>query len=184
MPPKKRSGKLTVKQKKFAKLYAATGNGAKSARAAGYSKHSDDEIAFENLRKPQVKKAIHEALEESLAKAQLKSDHVIEQLRRIAFSDIANAYNDDGSLKHPKDMDEETRAAVQGIEIDEIKVGRERIKIGETKKLKMLDRTKAAELLGKSFGIFKDVVETKNTHTLQATDEQVDESNKRFKDKL
>jgi phage terminase small subunit len=184
MPPKKKkAGKLTVKQKKFAKLYAATGNGAAAARAAGYSKRSDDEIAAENLRKPQVRKAIHEALEESLAKAQLKSDHVIEQLRRIAFSDISEIYHDNGLLKHPVEMSDEARVAIAGVETTEI-LGPFGAKLGEKKKLKIADKTKALELLGKTFGIFKDVVETKNTHSIQATEAQVDEATQKFKDKL
>lgn len=180
----KKRRKLTVKQKKFAKHYAATGNGAQSAKAAGYSKNSAPEIASENLTKPNVRKAIHEALEESLAKAQLKSDHVIEQLRRIAFSDIAEAYDENGKLLHPHQMPEELRAAVGSIETDELRDGKSGFKYRETKKIKMLDRTKAAELLGRHFKLFTDVVETKNTHTIAATDEQVDEATKKFKDKL
>jgi phage terminase small subunit len=177
---KKKSRKLTVRQKKFAKYYAATGNGTQSAKKAGYSKKAAGVVAHETLQNPNVKKAIHEALEESLAKAQLKSDHVIEQLRRIAFADIGEAYLPNGQLKHPMEMDEITRAAVQSIEIDEITVAGG-FKIGDKKKLKLADKIKALELIGKSFGIFKDVLETDNTHTIDATDEQVNASFEKFK---
>ena len=145
---------LTIKQKKFAKHYAATGNGSKSAKAAGYSAKTADSIAYEILRKPEIKQAVHEALESSLAKAQLKSDHVVEQLRRIAFSDIGEVYQDNGFLKHPHEMSEEVKAAVQSIESDEIKIGD--ITRAKVKKLKMLDRTKALEILAKYFGLFTD----------------------------
>jgi hypothetical protein len=49
---------------------------------------------------------------------------------------------------------------------------------------KKSDILKACELIGKTFGQFKDVVESKNVHTIAATPEQVDEATDKFKDKL
>lgn len=52
--------KLTEKQRRFAEHYAATGNGAGAARAAGY-KGSDNtlaQVARENLRKPHVREFV------------------------------------------------------------------------------------------------------------------------------
>jgi phage terminase small subunit len=46
--------KLTVKQDKFAREYAKDGNGTRAAKAAGYSHHSAQVIATENLSKPLV----------------------------------------------------------------------------------------------------------------------------------
>ena len=46
--------RLTVKQDKFARLYAKTGNGTQSAIAAGYSPNSAGSIAHENLNKPEI----------------------------------------------------------------------------------------------------------------------------------
>ena len=61
---------LTIKQEKFIKAYARTGNGTQSARLAGYSDSSDGVLkqqAVENLRKPAVK----QALKQELAKIEL-----------------------------------------------------------------------------------------------------------------
>jgi len=61
---------LTIKQEKFIKAYARTGNGTQSARLAGYSDSSDGVLkqqAVENLRKPAVK----EALKRELARVEL-----------------------------------------------------------------------------------------------------------------
>ncbi|WP_165358822.1 terminase small subunit [Spirosoma sordidisoli] len=49
---------LTDKQRRFVEEYVKDQNGARAARVAGYSEHSDDEIAYENLRKPQIRGAI------------------------------------------------------------------------------------------------------------------------------
>jgi hypothetical protein len=60
-----RARHLTIKQEKFIKAYARTGNGTQSARLAGYSDSSDGVLkqqAVENLRKPAVKQALKQEL--------------------------------------------------------------------------------------------------------------------------
>ena len=44
-----------MRQRKFAKYYVKTGNGAKAARMAGYSPKAAKETASENLTKPNLK---------------------------------------------------------------------------------------------------------------------------------
>lgn len=52
-------GKLTAKQDAFVKAYLLNGGDAtKAAISAGYSKKTASEMGYENLRKPQIKKAI------------------------------------------------------------------------------------------------------------------------------
>ncbi|WP_080057194.1 terminase small subunit [Spirosoma aerolatum] len=50
---------LTDKQRRFVEEYCKTRNAAKAARDAGYSENSDDEMGYENLRKPQILGAIN-----------------------------------------------------------------------------------------------------------------------------
>ncbi|GAB3278192.1 hypothetical protein GCM10027347_52430 [Larkinella harenae] len=50
---------LNEKQRAFVIQWCEHRNGAKAARLAGYSPNSDDEIAYENLRKPQIIAAIN-----------------------------------------------------------------------------------------------------------------------------
>lgn len=54
---KPRNG-LTPKQRKFAKEFVKTGNGTEAARRAGYSKHTANEIASENLAKPSIQEFV------------------------------------------------------------------------------------------------------------------------------
>mgnify|MGYP006176225347 CR=1 FL=1 len=49
---------LTLRQEKFIRFYLETGNGAEAARQAGYSERTARVIAYENLLKPYIKKAI------------------------------------------------------------------------------------------------------------------------------
>lgn len=45
---------LTLKQRKFVEGYVEHGNGSKAAVDAGYSENTKGEIAYENLKKPQI----------------------------------------------------------------------------------------------------------------------------------
>jgi len=56
---------MTLKQKRFVENYCDSGNGAEAARKAGYSKNTDDVIAFENLRKPKIQAAIAERMDKA-----------------------------------------------------------------------------------------------------------------------
>ena len=64
-------------------------------------------------------------------------------------------------LKNIHDIDESTRRAISSLEtFEEFEgYGDNREKIGDTKKIKLIDKTKALELLGKHLGMFKDKIE-------------------------
>lgn len=72
--------KLTLKQKKFTAEFIKTGNGTKSAIKAGYSKNSAQEIAYENLRKPQIQAEVQSAA----AKLGIDTEYVLGNFKEIA----------------------------------------------------------------------------------------------------
>ena len=86
---------------------------------------------------------------------------MIKELAKIAFLDIRKLYTENGQLKNIADIDDETVGAISSLETYEEYegYGDEREKIGDTKKVKMLDKTKALELIGKHLGMFKEKVE-------------------------
>ena len=64
-----RSRHLTIKQERFIKAYALTGNGSEAARVAGYKPGPRvGQIAVENLQKP----AVVSALKRELARIELQ----------------------------------------------------------------------------------------------------------------
>lgn len=77
---------LTPKQKRFAKEYVKTGNGAKAAKKAGYSEHSAREIASENLTKPNIREFIESLGADVEAVKQLTIEHIAGMLMREAQS--------------------------------------------------------------------------------------------------
>ena len=73
---------LTLKQKRFVTEYIRTGNASQAVRAAGYNTtdvQTITSIAYENLRKPDI----HKAVTKALTKQELTPDWVLDQIRSI-----------------------------------------------------------------------------------------------------
>lgn len=137
------------------------GNGMEAAKTAGYSPKSAKCKASLLLKDPKIAEAIEKRRAEVLAKAQEKTEltavEVMESLARDLRFDPAKLYDDKRRLKPIPELDEDTRMALRGVEIDEIKIGRgENAKaIGNTVKIKFPEKTAAREQGMKRFGLYK-----------------------------
>ena len=143
--------KLTNKQKLFVKFYVTEFNGSKSAIAAGYSKDTARQIASELLTFPNIQEAILKEKEKMTKKIEITQDRIAEELAKIAFSDIKD-FVEFGpkhlKIKQDKDVD---GACIQEVSSH---TGTR----GASTKLKLHDKMKALELLGRYKGMYKDVV--------------------------
>jgi phage terminase small subunit len=148
--------KLTTKQKFFIAEYQKDWNATQAAIRAGYSTKNADVIADQLLGKTWVSEAIEKAVKAKLEKIGVHVERVLMELAKVAFSEISNAYNDDGTLKLPKDWPEDLKGVIAGVETFEEFSGRgeDRELIGFTKKLRTFDKVKSLELLGKHLKLF------------------------------
>lgn len=145
---------LTAKEELFCQQYLIDFNGARAARQAGYSEGSAKEIACENLTKPHIKARITE-LRAGMAKSfNITAERIAQEYARIAFGDIRKIFKEDGSLLLPFEWDDDTAAAIAGIDTDELfeGVGRDREQVGLTKKVKLSDKRAALDSLVKLLG--------------------------------
>ena len=87
---------LTLRQERFIDHYIANGgNGASTARAAGYSERTAKEIAKENLTKPHIQTRILERIAET---ASLTPAEVVGILTSQMRADITDLFDENDSI--------------------------------------------------------------------------------------
>ena len=152
---------LTPRQQRFVDEYLVDLNGTQAAIRAGFSKKNADSIAIQVLRKPQVAEAVAAAIQSRSKKVGLTAEWVVERLMSLADADVAELYDDHGNLLPMRDLPQGVRRAVSSVEVCEEweGVGENRKLVGYTKKVKLWDKVKSLEHLGRHLGMFTDKVE-------------------------
>lgn len=168
---------MTDAQKRFADEYLIDLNATRAYKVA-YARCKKDETARANssrlLTNANIQNYISEKQKEIEKRTEVTQDKVIKELAKIAFLDIRKLYSENGQLKNIADIDDETVGAISSLEtLEEYDgYGSDREKIGDTQKVKLLDKTKALELLGKHLGMFNDVnVNMKNAIQVELVDD-------------
>jgi phage terminase small subunit len=145
---------LRPKQAAFVAEYLIDLNATQAAIRAGYSGATAGSIGGELLQKPEIQDAIREAMQKRAERTEITQDRVLKELGRLAFLDIRKAFNSDGSLKPIHELDDETAAAIAGLEVSEIMAGEN--SIGSLKKIRLSDKKGALELIGRHLKMWND----------------------------
>lgn len=148
---------LAAKKQAFVREYLVDLNATQAAIRAGYSQRTARAIGAENLTKPDIARAIEVAMAERSRRTEITADRVLQEVAKLAFLDIAGAFNADGSLKALHEIDPDTRAALAGLEVAEI-TGDEGQIVGRLKKIKLTDKTASLTLLMRHLGMLNDKV--------------------------
>lgn len=146
---------MTKKQKRFIEEYLVDLNATQAAIRAGYSPDTAGSIGSENLKKPEIRARIEKAIAERSKRTGINQDRIVMELAKIALLNPKGLVNfDEATIK--EDAADEDVAAVASV-----RVKRFPTKDGEgvEREVKMYDKTKALELLGRHLGMFKDKVE-------------------------
>ena len=140
--------KLTPKQQLFVEEYLVDLNATQAAIRAGYSEKTSYAIGIENLKKPQIASAIQSAMEKRSDRTTVSQDKVVRELARIAFVDPTKVLDfSRGTVL--SNLTEDDRAVIAGIKVKDGLYTTER-------EVKLLDKLRALELLGKHLGMFTD----------------------------
>lgn len=147
--------KLTEKQKRFVEEYLIDLNATQAAIRAGYSPNTAKDIGCENLAKPNIRARIDKEIAERSKRTGINQDRVIRELARLAFVNANDVIDmEEATLKDGATEDD--TAAIASVKVKTIPT-----KEGEgiEREIKLTDKLKALELLGKHLGMFKDKVE-------------------------
>ena len=143
---------MTKKQKRFAEEYLIDLNATQAAIRAGYSPDTAKEIGCENLTKPNIRACIDREMAERSKRTGVNADRVVMELAKVAFVNAVDVIDPKTATVKEDALSEDT-AAIQSVKVKTF--GDD----GLEREIKMADKLKALELLGKHMGMFKDKVE-------------------------
>lgn len=153
---------MTKKQKRFIEEYLIDLNATQAAIRAGYSPDTAKSIGSENLTKPDIKAQIAKAMAERSRRTGVNADRVIMELAKIAFVNANDVIDAETATLKPDALPEDT-AAIQSVKVKTF--GED----GLEREIKMADKLKALELLGKHLGMFRDKLEVSGTLETEKT---------------
>lgn len=143
---------LTPKQQRFVDEYLIDLNATQAAIRAGYSAKTASSIGEQTLRKLEVALAITEAQAKRSERTGIDADWVLNRLASEAVADLADIIGSDGVLKPIEEWPLIWRQGlVTGIDVQEDR--QDGVKIGQTVKVKLSDRIKRIELIGKHVNV-------------------------------
>jgi phage terminase small subunit len=163
--------KLTAKQQRFIDEYLTDLNATQAAIRAGYSPQSAYSIGEENLKKPVIRDAIDKALAERSRRTGINQDRVLLELAKIAFVNASDVINmDEATIRG--DANREDTATIASVKVKRIPTDDGDI---VEREVKVYDKIKALELLGKHLGMFTDKLNVNAEMAVRIVDDIDDE---------
>jgi len=162
-PSQTKGGKLPDNQERFCREYIVDRKKMLAAVRAGYSPRSAAVSAAKLLKTPKIRARIDELLAIQAKKIEMKADDVLQALAKSATYDVRDFFDEKGTAKDIKDLDDLSAHAVAGFEFvnlyEDAADGSGKHCFGQLRKFKLTDRLRALEMLGKHLALFPTKVE-------------------------
>lgn len=143
---------MTDKQKRFCEEYMIDLNATQAAIRAGYSPKTAQQTSHENLLKPVIQNYISQLQAKQSRRTGVSADRVVRELARIAFVNAGDLIDPEtASVK--LDASRDDLAAVQSVKVKTF--GED----GLEHEVKLADKLKALDLLGRHLGLFSRAAE-------------------------
>ena len=133
---------LTRKQQVFVDEYLVALNATEAAARAGYSRNSAPVMGCYLMKKPDIARAIREAMEARAQRTRVDADRIVLELARVAFSDLGRIadWGPEGVTVKPSNaLAEADRAAISEVTATTGKTGAARIRVRLQSKQRALD---------------------------------------------
>lgn len=146
--------RLTEKQSRFVEEYLIDLNATQAAIRAGYSTDSARQIGTENMSKPSIRARVDKAMAERSKRTGINSERVLIELARVGFINPANLINFNAATIKAEALEDDL-AAINSVKVKTIPT--EEGDIVE-REVKLADKLKALELIGRHLGMFNDKI--------------------------
>lgn len=119
-----------------------------------------DVMASKLMRRPDVQECVAYLKSNALEAASITTAQIARELGRIAFLDPRKLFDADGNLRPLEQLDDDTAAAIAGIDVEELFSGRgeERTQTGVAKRVKLWNKREALADLAAIAGMKRDQV--------------------------
>lgn len=146
------------RRKRFVEAYLANGgNATQAAIAAGYARRSATVTGSRMLRQADVMATLKERRAVVIEKMELTTERTLREIARVAYFDPRKMFHEDGTPKGITELDDDTAAAIAGLDVLEEfdGTGQDRVLIGHIKKYKIADKNSALEKAMKHLGEYE-----------------------------
>lgn len=146
------------RRKLFVEAYLTNGgNASKAAVAAGFSGKTAGAAGSRLLKHVEVLTMIQQRRKVVIEKMELTTERTLREIARLAYVDPRKFFHADGRPKEITELDDDTAAALAGMEVTEEfeGTGKDRILVGHTKKYKLADKNSALEKAMKHLGEYE-----------------------------
>lgn len=145
---------MTEKQKRFCEEYLVDLNASQALIRAGYSPKNANVSASNLLANVNIRARIDEALAEQSRRTGITADRVIRELARVAFVSAPDVIDmEDATVNSLASVDD--LAAIASVRVKKIPTSEG---TGVEREVRLADKLKALELLGRHLGMFTDNV--------------------------
>lgn len=164
--------KLSPKQQLFADEYLIDLNATQAAIRAGYSPKTADVKGSQLLRIVKVRTHIEQKMAERSRRTGINQDRVLQELAKIAFVKATDLIDpkDASVLENASDDD---LAVIQSIKVKE-SWGEKGSSV--EREIKLADKTRSLEMLGRHLGMFNDKLDVNATQKVVIVDD-IDDTN-------
>lgn len=125
-------------------------NATQAAIRAGYSPQTAQEQGSQNLSKLMISEAIDKALAARSRRTGITQDRVLRELAKIAFVNANDVIDTDSATVRQNAADEDL-SCIQSVKV---KTSESNTGSSVEREIKLADKLRALELLGKHFGLF------------------------------
>lgn len=152
---------LNERQRSFAAEYLVDLNATAAARRAGYrgTDHAIEVTAHRLLRKAEIATLVAKGNAKRQERTEINAELVLRELLALARVDLGEAFDADGNLLPIKNMPEQVRRALSGIDVETLKSQEGETMRTTVTKIRLWDKKGSLELLGKHLRLFVDRVE-------------------------
>lgn len=166
-------GNLKPQHQSFVLAYIETFNAKISAIRAGFAPKHAKAYGYQLLQRPEIKAEIDRITQLKAEHIQVDQYMIVEQLQKIAFADLTDyvSWDENGVMfLDPEKVDGQVIAEIDVSNATTVDAnGKD---VSRTKrKIKLQDKLKAIELLGRHLGMFNNKIDVNGTVNVQIIDD-------------